>query len=78
MTRAMSVQTRGDQVVLISEPVDRDKWLAGEIDTVEVHTTDKIATLEKRLNQILAVALTILITLLSTLATLVLSGGSGA
>ena len=76
MARPMAVQARGDQVILISDPIDRDKWLAGEIDTVEVHVTDKIAVLEKRLNQILAVALTILITLLSTLATLVLSGGT--
>lgn len=76
-----ATQTRSDQIRLISEPVDRDAWLAGQIDEVEVRAFDELETLSRRLNQILAGIVGLLLTTLSTLITLVLSGalsGSGA
>lgn len=69
-----TVQRREEQVVLISEPIDRDRWLAGEIDDVEIFATAELASLSRRLNQILAGVLGVFLTTLSTLLTLVLSG----
>jgi hypothetical protein len=68
---------RRDQVVLISESIDRDKWLAGEIDSVQVSAFTGLDGLEKKLNQILAVAVGVLISTLSTTITLLLTGGFG-
>ncbi len=65
--------TRPAQVILISEPVDRDRWLAGEIDSVEVHATSELNVLRRRLNQILGSIVGVLITTFTTLVTIVLT-----
>ncbi len=71
-------QPRPDQVVLISEPIDRDRWLAGEIDAVEVSAVQGLENLNKRLNQILAVAVSILVSTATLAITLLVSGAVGA
>ena len=69
----MDPHTRPAQVILISEPVDRDRWLAGEIDSVEVHATTELNVLRRRLTQILASIVGVLLTTLTTLITIVLT-----
>lgn len=69
----MDPHTRPAQVILISEPVDRDRWLAGEIDSVEVHATTELNVLRRRLTQILASIVGVLLTTLTTLVTIVLT-----
>ncbi len=46
MTSNMAA-ARADQIKLIDEPVNRDQWLAAEIDGVELETKAGIAALAK-------------------------------
>ena len=68
----MDSHSRPAQVILISEPVDRDRWLAGEIDSVEVHATTG-STCYGAVDQILASIVRVLLTTLTTLVTIVLT-----
>lgn len=58
----------------MDDALNRDRWLADEIDTADAATNHRVDGVEKRLSQIALIALGILMTTLSTTITLIVSG----
>ena len=43
--------SRADQIKLIDEPMNRDRWLADELDAVESNTNAGISGLDKKFSR---------------------------
>lgn len=66
----MTRKGRPAQAELIEDPLNRDLWLAGEVDEVE----GKMARIETRLTQIFVAVVGLLVTVVASLTTAFITG----